>query len=62
MSGGQPGGCHGSTVGGGALSEILAERLGKGWSGRVFSVNTLRGELVLGGSREDSTGASCTGL
>ena len=45
MSGGRPGGCQGSTGGGGALSEILAERLGKGWSGRVYYVDTLRGEL-----------------
>ena len=45
MSGGRPGGCQGSAGGGGALSEILAERLGKGWSGRVLSVDTLRGEL-----------------
>ena len=45
MLGGQPGGCQGSTVGGGALSEILAERLGRGWSGKVLSVDALRGEL-----------------
>ena len=45
MSGGRPGGCHGSSGGGGALSEILAERRGKGWSGRVLSVDALRGEL-----------------
>ena len=45
MSGGRPGGRQNSLWGGGALSEILAERLGKGWSGRVLSVDTLRGEL-----------------
>ena len=45
MSGGRPGGCHMSRGGGGILSEILAERLGRGWSGRVLSVDTLRGEL-----------------
>ena len=45
MSGGLPGGCHRSAGGGGALDAILVERLGSGWSGRVESVNTLRGEL-----------------
>ena len=45
MSGGRPGGCHGSACGGGALSEILAEHRGKGWSGKVLSVDSLRGEL-----------------
>ena len=45
MLGGWPGSCQASTGGGGTLSEILAECQGKGWSGRVLSVNTLRGKL-----------------
>ena len=45
MSGGRPGSRQGSSGGGGALSEILAERLGRGWSGKVLSVDSLKGEL-----------------
>ena len=45
MSGGLPGGCQCSATGEGALCAILVEHLGSGWSGRVESVDTLRGKL-----------------